>query len=430
MPERASVFEGVQLGVESLAAPGTPVAAIKKLEAIAFDAKPKFTTKRFRPIGYKPDSLVIPGTEMTDFRLTGIVGYTNIIYALASVMNSATPVTVGTNGRDWTFLSFTSYPDTQQTYTYEGGSALRAQQVSNVKITELGLSFKREEASLTGAAIGQLFNDNINITGNAVYTLSIIGATAGTFTLTYSAQTTAVINWNATAADVEAALKALNNIGDSDVIVTGGPLPSVNCVIRFTGALGGQTITLTGTFTGLTGGTNSVTSTKAGVALTTITEKPLIPGSVNIYADATIGTIGTTKLTRVNSADFRIAGRNTPEWVLNSSNPSYVADVESPYDITMKLSMAADGVGMGYLTTIRAADPVFLRIQSVGPALPAPDGAFNYTFTLDMAANLEMLDDFGAKDNVQRIDWTFRGIHNTTLGGASKAVVRNLQTAL
>ena len=47
------------------------------------------------------------------------------------------------------------------------------------------------------------------------------GPTGGTFTLTYSGQTTSAIAYNASAATVDAALEALSNIGAGDVAVTG-----------------------------------------------------------------------------------------------------------------------------------------------------------------------------------------------------------------
>lgn len=44
--------------------------------------------------------------------------------------------------------------------------------------------------------------------------------TSGTFTLTFSGQTTSAVAYNASAATVEAALVALSNIGSGDVAVT------------------------------------------------------------------------------------------------------------------------------------------------------------------------------------------------------------------
>ncbi len=52
----------------------------------------------------------------------------------------------------------------------------------------------------------------------------VVKATGGTFTITYSGQTTAAINYNATAAAVRDAMELLSNIADdgSDLMVTGG----------------------------------------------------------------------------------------------------------------------------------------------------------------------------------------------------------------
>jgi hypothetical protein len=94
-------------------------------------------------------------------------------------------------------------------------------------------------------------------------------STGGTFTLTYSGQTTAAIAWNATAAVVQAALIALSNIGPSDVQVTGGPLPATALTVRFTGALGEANVAqMTSTGTALTGGSDTVpiATTVGGVA--------------------------------------------------------------------------------------------------------------------------------------------------------------------
>jgi hypothetical protein len=50
-----------------------------------------------------------------------------------------------------------------------------------------------------------------------------VEATGGTFTLAWEGQKTSKIKWNASAAEVQAALEALENINPGDVTVTGGP---------------------------------------------------------------------------------------------------------------------------------------------------------------------------------------------------------------
>ena len=55
-------------------------------------------------------------------------------------------------------------------------------------------------------------------------TVRVTNATGGTFTLTFNGQTTAPLAFNATAAQVDAALEALSNIGANDVQTSGGPV--------------------------------------------------------------------------------------------------------------------------------------------------------------------------------------------------------------
>jgi hypothetical protein len=59
--------------------------------------------------------------------------------------------------------------------------------------------------------------------------------TGGTFTLTWSGQTTAAIAWNASAATVQAALEALSNITPGDIRCTGGPLPAGTITLEWVG---------------------------------------------------------------------------------------------------------------------------------------------------------------------------------------------------
>lgn len=89
------------------------------------------------------------------------------------------------------------------------------------------------------------------------------GPTGGTFTLTYSGQTTAAIPFNANAATVQGALNALSNIRTGDVSVTGangGPYD-----VKFMSALGGQDVAaMTASGASLTGGTTP------GVTISTV----------------------------------------------------------------------------------------------------------------------------------------------------------------
>lgn len=98
--------------------------------------------------------------------------------------------------------------------------------------------------------------DGYNPAENELQTVTVDG-TGGTFTLTYSGQTTAALAYNANAAAVQAALIALSNIGPADVVVTGAPLA---LQVEFTGTLAATNVAqMTADSTLLTGGTHTAT---------------------------------------------------------------------------------------------------------------------------------------------------------------------------
>jgi hypothetical protein len=108
-----------------------------------------------------------------------------------------------------------------------------------------------------------------------VQTVTITGTpTGGTFTLTYSGQTTAAIAYNATAATVKAALAALSNIKPEDIQVAGGPGPGTPWTVTFSGgAADGHNVaqmTATGSLTGGTTPAVAVTTTTGGGGAITV----------------------------------------------------------------------------------------------------------------------------------------------------------------
>jgi len=149
--------------------------------------------------------------------------------------------------------------------------------VTTVTVTKAGFSYTVEFEDPGGADVAEMTGSAASLSGiSAVVTVTQAhsvaineqqrvafssAATGGTFTLTYSGQTTSALDWDATAAEVDAALEALSNIGAGDVSVsgsTGGPW-----TITFTSALAAATQPLiTGSGASLTGdGTQDLTVT-------------------------------------------------------------------------------------------------------------------------------------------------------------------------
>lgn len=125
---------------------------------------------------------------------------------------------------------------------------------------------------------------------NEIQTITITGTpTGGSYTLTFNGQTTSAIPYNATTADVKAALEALSNINFGQIVVAGGPHPGTAITVAF----GGQyehtdvpQMTATGSFTGGSSPAVAVTTTTTS-SLTSVVNGVSIASQV--YANAAAG---------------------------------------------------------------------------------------------------------------------------------------------
>jgi hypothetical protein len=114
------------------------------------------------------------------------------------------------------------------------------------------------------------FNQTVPAAGtDEVQTVTITGSpTGGTYTLTFSGQTTSGIAYDATAGAVQSALVALSNIASGDVVCAGGPHPGTPVTVTFGGAYDGVDVPqMTASAASLTGGTSpavTVTTTTPG----------------------------------------------------------------------------------------------------------------------------------------------------------------------
>lgn len=102
--------------------------------------------------------------------------------------------------------------------------------VAEITIDESALSLLAVTSTTEGAT-----NEiqRLATTGNVV---------GGFFTLTFGAETTAPLGFNASAATVQAALESLSSVSPGDVSVTGGAFPDSAINVEFTGSLAAQDI--------------------------------------------------------------------------------------------------------------------------------------------------------------------------------------------
>lgn len=163
MAERASIFQTVQVGVQTVA--GTGVAANKKLQALSIAPAINLETTPFRAAGNKYPSLVVPQKEYVTAALSGAITYTELIYPLASLVNYATPALQGTTAYKWTFASDTDGPDTVKIFTVEQGSSVRAHKFIDGVVRAMELAFSREGCEISGGEIiGAALQDSITMT--------------------------------------------------------------------------------------------------------------------------------------------------------------------------------------------------------------------------------------------------------------------------
>jgi len=166
MPEVSSLFNGVQLGAETTASPGTAVSATKLLNYLNF--QPTFWAGDFNvmtPMGQKAGSGVAPGYDYTSWELSSDVGsYSEMIYPFASLLKDVSPSTVETTARLWTFKPTARSEDVIRTYTVQTGSATRAQKATFVAVTGIEVTFNRSTGvTVSGSGIGQQIQDNITL---------------------------------------------------------------------------------------------------------------------------------------------------------------------------------------------------------------------------------------------------------------------------
>lgn len=102
---------------------------------------------------------------------------------------------------------------------------------------------------------------------NESASLVATGGSAGDFKLAFDGELTAAIAFNATAADVLAALLLLSNINPGDIVVSGGPLPTTPVVIGSRGRYADTDVSnLTTSAENVTGGDAVITITAGGGA--------------------------------------------------------------------------------------------------------------------------------------------------------------------
>lgn len=167
MAEKATVFQGVQFGIETT--PGTEADADKQFGAVSLTPVFHHEGEGFTPMFSKYPTLVVPGKDWTEFTIDGRLTYNEIVYLLSSLFYPPTSIPKeegATSTYVWTFGSNQTTADAGVTFTVEQGDATSAWQSLGVRIGGLEITVSRTEASLSGGGLGGPIATGITMTAS------------------------------------------------------------------------------------------------------------------------------------------------------------------------------------------------------------------------------------------------------------------------
>lgn len=176
---------------------------------------------------------------------------------------------------------------------------------------------------------------------------------------------------------------------------------------------------------------DGVTLTSTGV--TSIPTVPIQPTQLDCYVDNTVAALGTSKQLRMLSGEWGVTGRYASLFVVDSSQPSFVAHVEKDPGSTFKMKVEADAAGMAFLNKLRTGQTQFLRLTAKGPKIysgaTADKDVYN-SLTVDVAGKVSAVGKFEDSDGVYAVEFTFTTVHDSAWGRAFKIELVNGQASL
>ena len=246
------------------------------------------------------------------------------------------------------------------TYTGELGVYNKAEQLRYSLLQQLDMTITRGNSPSIDGNCNLLFlkpgKEDVYLSSgtNETQSVTITGMpTGGTFTLTYGSDTTDDIDFDATPAEVQAALEALDSIGEGNVVVSGGPLPDTALSVVFIGKLASQSLAaMTASSTDLTGGTTptvTVAQTTDGAALdlTLPAAMPMLPQHFTVRkADTLAGLATATPLSGVHKIAISHSALANPFMFMDEGDITSDAHVDSDAPVhEITVTMANDTTG-------------------------------------------------------------------------------------
>jgi hypothetical protein len=178
MAQHTQSTQSVQVGIEGTTPVAAGVQATKKILSFGFDLNPEQVYDKYRPNGFKYDTVASLSKEWAGGAFTGRATYDEMLYALASVLTNPTPTagagaTAGTTS--WLFAPDSSLPDTPLFFTVEQGDSTLSYRTTQLVIKDLTLKIDRNTAcEISGNVIGKGYF--VGITNRTTGATSLTGA--------------------------------------------------------------------------------------------------------------------------------------------------------------------------------------------------------------------------------------------------------------
>jgi hypothetical protein len=424
MGDRFTVLNRTQMGMEST--PGTIVPATRWIQA--FDINPSIKTKmkQHRSSGSKRGDLSISSKEWVEAAIDGIACYNHLPLLFSSLVSAPTSSMISTGVYNHTQVSSDLTPDVLKSFSVEHGTLTDCEKFGFGMIPGLAFKSTRDDITMSGTMFGQIMQDPINnsvemTTGaNEQQSVTITGATGGTFTLTYLGQTTSALAFSATTGEVQTALQALSTIGSGNATVSGS---AGAYVVTFAGALAGIAVQEL-----VPGAANLTpappTSTIAVVVsqpggITILAKVPVMPGDFTFYATTSWAGLGVSAnvVARQFETDWAIEDRTAPFWTQNASLRSFAGYAERAPKESIKIVMGVD-TAYGIRNNYQQGELFYVRLGYVSEEYTIGTSGVPYGLTVDACVAIDAVDEYKDEDGIYALGYTL-GMKRDPVAGLS-----------
>jgi hypothetical protein len=432
---RSTVTQVTDVGKETTEA--SAIATLTRLSKASIDIAPSLSFEELANMGYVVPTDVIPGKNHAPVTIGRKPAYDELPYFLNGLLVDVSPTVPGggTLSRLYTYNPRSNREETLATYTARQGSPMsRAHQATGIFWSSYGISWDTDKVDHSGAGMGRLFTDGVQMSTNEVQQLAITGgpptsgsaAFAGTNPNTGVAFNVTAVTYNMTSTQAQARFDAAIGAGNS--VVTGGPWPGAALLVEFRGEFAQANIAALTPSDTFDAGDVAVTTTTAGVAPAETQGLVIRPEHIKIYSDDAHGGLGTTQLLRTFSGGFQINNRQTGVYTVNQDNAGSMAGrVHTPIDGTFSMLLEADAAGMAFYTKARNSTSAFIRWLATGDLI---EGALRYFARFDFHIKVNAVNPLQDAGGVYAFPITGRILHSPAWGKFMSAAVQNQLTAV